>query len=71
MLFSVCRDCYDDLIKNIQHFEVQDDVCSFCEQFVEVKKFSGYEDSLFFSDIFICATCFDKMKNLINIDTSE
>jgi hypothetical protein len=71
MLFSVCRDCYDELMAAIDHFEVQDDVCSFCDQGREVKKISGFDDALFFSDMFICSRCLDKMKQLVDLSTSD
>ena len=71
MLFSICRDCYDELMQAIEHFEVQENTCSFCEQFTDVKKFSGFIDSMFFSDIFICNSCATKMKQLVDLSTEE
>jgi len=71
MLFSICRDCYDELMEAVEHFEVQETTCSFCEQFTDVKKFTGFDNATFFSDIFICNSCLEKMKTLVESSSNE
>lgn len=65
MIFAICRSCYDDLIKNASFFEVQDGACSFCGNVREVKIIEGFDDSMFFTDLLICNSCFTKINESI------
>jgi len=71
MLFSLCRPCYDELTELILAYPQEIDICSFCEQEKQVKKLSGFPDSQFFGNIFICSSCFQRMQNLIHQEKEE
>ena len=65
MLFSICRSCYDELVANMPLYEVQDARCSFCEKTLEVKQLDGFDNAFFFSDIFMCKNCFDRIESAV------
>ena len=65
MVFSICKDCYANLLKNLPFFEVQDNSCSLCGNVREVKRVEGFGDSMFFTDVFICDSCLRKMNETI------
>ena len=65
IVFAFCKDCYGELLKNIPFYEVEDNTCSFCGNVREVKKIDGFENSSFFTDVFICDSCLEKINEII------
>jgi len=65
MVFAICRACYDKLVSESAFYEVQDNFCSFCGNMKEVKQIEGFDDALFFSDMFICDSCFTRINESI------
>lgn len=61
LLFSICRDCYDQFVLSLPAFTVEQEICSFCEMPAMVKKVEGFDDAMFFSDLFICEDCSKKI----------
>ncbi len=71
MLFALCRPCYDELAELVLTYPQEVNVCSFCEQEKSVKKITGFPNSQFFGDIFICSSCYQRMQNLIDQEKEE
>lgn len=65
MLFAVCRSCYDQMLEDLDTYEVVDATCSFCERSVLSKKITGFDNSMFFTNIHICPDCFIKMQHIV------
>jgi len=62
LLFSICRSCYDELIKNIPDFDVVETECSFCEKNRTCRSITGFPDSIFFTELNLCGECLKKMQ---------
>ena len=65
MIFAICKDCYEELLKGIPFYEVQDNTCSLCGNTREVKKIEGFDNSMFFTEVFVCDSCLKKMNEAI------
>lgn len=65
LLFSLSRFAYDKLVDDYPFYPKSQHFCSFCEQDEGTKQLTGFHDSTFFSDIFLCHKCFHKIKDKI------
>ena len=66
LLFSLSREAYDKLVSDYPFYPQSQHFCSFCEQEGGVKQVTGFHDSTFFSDIFLCHKCFHKIKDKVD-----
>ncbi|MFP4119197.1 MAG: hypothetical protein ACLFTH_04035 [Candidatus Woesearchaeota archaeon] len=71
MLFSLCRECFDQLVRDHPTYRQNQDFCSFCEKERNVSLIEGFPDSLFFTDVKICDECFTKMKATVSENNGE
>lgn len=69
LLFSISREAFDKLMKDYSLYPVSQHFCSFCELEGDVKQIIGFHDSTFFSDVFLCFKCFNKIKDLIDAES--
>ena len=65
LLFSLSREAYDQLVDDYPFYPVSHNSCSFCENEGDVKQLTGFADTTFFSDVFLCHKCFHKIKDKI------
>ncbi|MGM5480483.1 MAG: hypothetical protein ACQESC_03420 [Nanobdellota archaeon] len=68
-MFAICRSCYDQLVVEYPSFREEDGRCSFCEKRTVVKKLTGFPDSMFFSDVFMCPSCFDTIQSTVETNS--
>ncbi|MGM5481797.1 MAG: hypothetical protein ACQESE_05310, partial [Nanobdellota archaeon] len=54
MLFSICRTCYDQLLRDHPTYDRKQEFCSFCEKDREVSIVEGFPEAMFFTDIKLC-----------------
>ena len=66
LLFSISREAFDTLLDDYQFYPKSQHFCSFCEEDVGVKQITGFHNSTFFSDLFMCHKCFHKIKDKID-----
>ena len=66
LLFSLSREAYDQLMDDYQFYPLSQDSCSFCEVEGGVKQLTGFPDTTFFSDIYICHKCFHLIRAEVN-----
>ena len=59
MIFSLCRECYTQLVNRYDSMEDEQDICSFCEKERPCKIIEGFENSTFFIDVRMCRDCID------------
>lgn len=67
MLFAVCRSCYEQFTQQYRSYEVVNDFCSFCEKNRDCRVLSGFDDSMFFTDIRVCTECAEEIVEAVSL----
>lgn len=66
IVFSISREAYDQLMDDYKFYPVSEHYCSFCEERSGVRQITGFAQSTFFSDMFLCHKCYHRIKDKVN-----